>query len=77
MEDMKFRLEFFFTCSFTYELIIKKLFWTLNKIWGQNLKRSAKKAKNLNSTFFELYIFGSANPRNIISNNSELLVVWY
>ena len=31
MEDMKFRLEFFFTCSSTYELIIKKLFWTLNR----------------------------------------------
>ena len=29
--DMKFRLYFFFTCPFTYELnIIKKLFWALN-----------------------------------------------
>ena len=49
-----------------------------NKSWGQNLKKkTTEKAKKLNSIIFELLFSESANPRKIILNKMELLLVWY
>ena len=72
---------FFFTFPSTYELII--VFWALNRnnfliaisFEGKIFKKSAEKAlRNWILQFSELYISGSANPRNIF-NRLELLLV--
>ena len=72
-KEMKLRLEYFFTCSSTYELnIMKKWVWALNRyiFKGPQVlrpklkkKRTAEKVRKLSYTIFLSFISGSNNPR--------------
>ena len=71
IKDMKFRLQFFFTYSSTYELnIIQKLFWTLNRnIFKvpQIYKKMTEKAKKLNFTVFtRIFSIGGGSSSNLM-----------